>query len=88
MTNERRQKKPKAVMASSKSADPSGEHESSAPKSPSEIVSKAADEAGAEYGVWNKVKAIGREIDRNVGGEYERRDDETDATHDQANVDQ
>jgi hypothetical protein len=78
MTKEHSQKKPKAVMASSKSADPKAERESSAPKSPSEIVDKAATEAGAEYGIWNKVKAVGRELDRNVGGEYERRDDETD----------
>lgn len=80
MTTQKRLKKPKAMMTSSKSADRSTEHEPSSPKSPKDIVSKSAGEAGAEDGVWNKVKAVGRELDRNVGGEYERREDETAGT--------
>ena len=77
---QKRVKKPKAVMTSPQSADRSPEHEPSSPKSPKDIVSKSASEAGAEDGIWNKVKAVGREIDRNVGGEYERREDETTRT--------
>ena len=73
-------KKPKAVMASPKSADPSIEHRTRSPKNPSEIIGKAIAEAKPEDGVWNKVKTASRELDRNVGGEYERREDETATT--------
>ena len=78
MTRQHKPKQPTAAMTSSKSADPSEEHEHSAPEGPTEIIGKAAREAGYEDGVWNKVKAVGRELDRNVGGEYERREDKPD----------
>lgn len=65
------------MMASSKSADPSTEHDHSAPQSPADIIHKSATEARAEDGVWNKIEAVGRELDRNIGGEYARREDQT-----------
>jgi len=72
-----REKDPRAMMASSKSAGRSTEHEQSSPPSPSDIIRKSASEAGGEHGVGNKVEAVGRELNRNIGGEYARRDDET-----------
>jgi hypothetical protein len=72
-----RQKGPRAVMASSKSADRSTEQEHSALQSPGDIIRKSASEAGAEHGAWNKIEAVGRELDRDIGGEYARREDQT-----------
>jgi len=72
-----RQKRPRAVMASATSADPSAEHDHSTPQSPGDIIRKGANEARAEHGIWNKVEAVGRELDRNIGGEYARREDQT-----------
>jgi hypothetical protein len=76
MTQARRER-PRAVMASSKSADPSTEHDHSAPQSPGDIIRKSATEARGEDGVWSKIEAVGRELDRNIGGEYARREDQT-----------
>jgi hypothetical protein len=64
-------------MVSSKSADPSTEHDHSSPQSPGDIVRKSASEARGEQGIWNKIEAVGRELDRNIGGEYARREDQT-----------
>ena len=73
----RRQDGPRAVMTSSKSADRSIEHVHGSPESPSDIIRKGASEARAEHGIWNKIEAAGRELDRNIGGEYARREDQS-----------
>ncbi len=71
------QQGPRAVTTSSKSADRSTEHDHSSPQSPRDVIRKSASEAGAEHGFRNKIAAVGRELDRNIGGEYERREDQT-----------
>ena len=65
---------PKAETASKKSQDHSSERDQRTPGDFSEIVGKIGTEARGEKGAWEKVKAVGREADRLVGGEYERRD--------------
>jgi hypothetical protein len=73
-------REPRADLASGKSTSTMGEHDTSVPQSPKEAIKKATSEAGHEKGVIGKARAIGRELDRDFGGEYERREDEATRT--------
>ncbi len=66
---------PRADTASTHSQQASGEHDRSIPQDLSESLTKVGDEAAAEEGVVNKLEAAGRELDRQLSGEYERRED-------------
>jgi len=66
---------PGAQTASMHSHQASGEHDRSIPQDPSESLAKVGDEAAAEEGVVKKSEATGREVDRQLSGDYERRED-------------
>lgn len=51
------------------------EHPEIDPDSPGQLARKVRAEAGAGEGVIDKAKRALQEIDRDVSGEYERRDD-------------
>ena len=69
-------KQPKATTASEKSQRSAGAKDQSTPTSLTGIGQKVATEVKGEKGAWNKMKAAGRELDREIAGEYERREDE------------
>jgi hypothetical protein len=45
------------------------------PQRPTEVAEKLTGEAAEEPGVGGKAKKVLQELDRQVGGEYERRED-------------
>ena len=69
-------KQPKAKTASAASQRPAGERDPSTPTSMTAIGRKLATEVKGQSGTWDKIKAAGRELDREIAGEYERREDE------------
>lgn len=65
-----------ASTVSERAQKPDDEHVHEHPANTRDIVGKAMKEAKPKDGAWEKVKAMGREVDRNIGGVYEEREQE------------
>lgn len=53
------------------------EHPEINPQSPGELAHKVREEASEGHGPLDRVKRVLQELDRDVSGEYERREDPT-----------
>ena len=74
---------PFARTWSHRSQEPDGEHDPHTPGGVADVIGKAGEEAKHERGPVNKMKAVGREVDRIIAGEYEARDERAEAAEKQ-----